>query len=686
MLISPVDTTVAPLDPLPVEQFDPAKDARKANVKRWLDKIDSAKKKWSADFERMRRNLKFVKGIQWEGQEGIESKKYVANLTIRAINQKVAMLYARNPKVVASKRERMDFALWDEKPESIVEAIESAQIALSQLGSIPPGVNAVLNDYEQGRERRKIYDRVGKTLTIASQYQMDTQTPEFKTQAKQLVRRVCVCGVGYIRVDFERTLAEGLTQSQTRSSVLDRVRQLQGLTKSMEKDGLGEESAEYDELQQLMLSTSMAEDEYDSVRLRERVVFDFPPATSIIPDENCRALKGFIGAKWICEEFPLPLSFVNAWYEVDIEAKSLTKSYDKLEIRKAGDVTGQEDPIVCVREVFDLATKTRFVVADGYEDYLETPAPVRPSVANFWPVEALTFNDVESDLDVETTPFPPSDVDLVFHSQKEWNRTREALRRQRRANAPRYMTPEGVLTDDDLEKLADSEDNEVVRLKGIATGVEPSKVLQAFPVAPLDTKLYDTGPLEQDIMFATGLQQANLGNAQPDVTATVGTIAEQSRMTVSASNVDDLDDCLSHVMNIAGQIMLQEFSEGTIRAIVGPGAVWPTVDKSEYLSEICLQIEAASSGRPNKAIEVANWERLAPILLQVANPTAVLKETIRRLDDKLDPIEFYPRTPMLDPVQGAGQPQMDAQPSQPLEKGSSGVAVPQIGAPPNKNL
>ena len=52
--------------------------------------------------------------------------------------------------------------------------------------------------------------------------------------------------------------------------------------------------------------------------------------------------------------------------------------------------------------------------------------------------------------------------------------------------------------------------------------------------------------------------------------------------------------------------------------------------------EIYLEIEAGSSGRPNQAQQLQNFERLAPILMQLpgVKPQFLAKEAIRRMDDK----------------------------------------------------
>jgi hypothetical protein len=79
-------------------------------------------------------------------------------------------------------------------------------------------------------------------------------------------------------------------------------------------------------------------------------------------------------------------------------------------------------------------------------------------------------------------------------------------------------------------------------------------------------------------------------------------------------------------------------SEEMVKQVVGPGAMWPTLTKAEVSRELYLEVEAGSSGRPNQAQQLQNFERLAPILMQLpgVKPQFLAKEAIRRMDDKLD--------------------------------------------------
>ena len=104
------------------------------------------------------------------------------------------------------------------------------------------------------------------------------------------------------------------------------------------------------------------------------------------------------------------------------------------------------------------------------------------------------------------------------------------------------------------------------------------------------------------------------------------------------SNIDDIDDLLTGIARNGSQILLQECSVDTVKRIVGEGAVWPDMSRQQIADELWLQIEAGSTGRPNQAQEIANAERIFPLLMQIPGikPEFLAKELIKRLDDKLD--------------------------------------------------
>jgi len=682
--------------------------SEKAIVKQWQTRVSDSKKHWSSDFKRMRENMEFVFGLQRPSQAAMEGDAYQANFTLRMINQKVATLYAKNPRVTASRRKRMDFALWDGKVETILQvgaqinaAMTMGQMLAQKTGNpamahaamqlVPPQAQSMMFDFQQGMERREIVNKVAETLEHVFHYQMDSQQPDFKIQMKQAVRRACITGVAYMRVQFVRDYETEPTASETRSSTLDRVKRAREILEKLDKQELDEDSPEVETLKSFVAGIAATSQGQDKTRIKERLVFDFPPATSIIPDENCRNLVGFVGARFVAQEFILPLEFVNAFYEVDIKvggegnAKEFNDGGEESPKNSEPKKMPQVKPRVCLWQVRDLDTKTDFVLVDGHDEWVQKPEPIDPEPSTFWDTFALVFNDCEVELGTKASIFPPSDVDLIKPMQREWNDAREDRRRDRRACQKKFIYPEGSIPEETLDKLENAETCNFVPIKGLKPDQDPRTVIGILDAGQINPALHDTGVLEQDFLLAVGAQEANIGPAQPNVTATNSNISEQSRITVASSNVDDLDMFLTQAALCGGELLLWEMHPDIVKHIAGVGGVWPDENRADFVNELNLETLAASSGRPNKAVDIANAREVMPLIMQAAGMPpeaqktiqAVIRYLCKTLDANIEPEDFFPTMPPM----GAPPPQAPPQAAPQAGKGRTPGRAPSKQVP-----
>jgi len=622
-----------------------------AAIREWHGKVDSAKARWEPDFKRMRANMRFATGRQWEGQKEIQGSQYVCNLTLKQISQKVANLYARDPQVDAKRRERMDYSIWDGEATSLLEAMQSRAM-YQQVGLQDMHAEALLRDFMQGKMQKELDEKVATTARIAAQRQIDLASPNFKRQMKKLVRRTITCGVGYVRLALVRNDETPLSEDRIGNMPADRMKEAMRLADELQE---GDENIETSSMAEQLRSIGVSMGvPVDDEELPEKITFDFLAPTSVIPDERCRSLSDFIGARFLCIEYALPLDEINAMFGTDIEESSKLNSKPQ-----EGKDENQTNacPSYIVREILNFRDRTHCYIMQGHDDYLRPPESLLPGLTGFWPVFSLTFNDVEVGLDEDdTTPFPPSDVDLILHPQREWNRSRNALRDLRNACSPKWMIRKGSMSEADIEKIHLAEPNEIVQLESVSADQKLSDLLAPIPVQAPDVAVFGTDPLVEDISLGGGMQEANMGVADPNVTATGVSVAEQSRIQVSSSNKDDLDEFLSSLMSAVGEMMFSEsgFSQETVVTLVGNGAVWPVQNRLPYKKQILLSIKAGSTGRPNKAIEVQNFNLIAPQLINAgANPLGVIQEGVRRLDDQLDVSNFLPIGGMGDPSMGA---------------------------------
>ena len=102
--MEPIEQQGIPQDAKQIDRDRPdVDDGRSELVGNWIKLIEDAKLYWKDVFQGMRNDEKFASGKQWPGQTP-DDDRYVANITLRHINQRVASIYAKNPRVRAILR------------------------------------------------------------------------------------------------------------------------------------------------------------------------------------------------------------------------------------------------------------------------------------------------------------------------------------------------------------------------------------------------------------------------------------------------------------------------------------------------------------------------------------------------------------------------------------------------------
>lgn len=614
--------------------------SREALVKRWLDDVLAARAHWGKDFERMRRNMKFAGGKQWPNQK-TEDDRFMVNLVQRVIKSTVASLYAKNPKVIAKRRDRMDFKVWDGRAETIQQAQQSlmmaSQVAMTgalgnpAMDATVQQAQAVLMDFQQGTQRRTMLEKVGKTLVLLMDYYLSENEPGFKLQMKQMVRRARTTGVGYVKLGFQREMELSETQDRQLADMAARLALIGRLSADLADGEIDPYAAEAEELR---LATAALQSEPEVV-VREGLTYDFPHSTRIIPSISTEKLMGWVGSEWVAEEIMLSADRVKELYGVDLGKsfkpyRTVAGSPEGGETRRISD---HRKGLACVFHVYDKATGMQFVVCEGYPDFLAEPAPPPVFIEQFFPYFAVTFNDVEDEGEL----FPKSDVELLTHIQKEYNRSKEALRQHRIANRPLYFSPKGAFEEDEVQALTNYAAHSVVQLNGLEKGRPVTDLIAPVMKHGVDPNLYETGSLFEDIMRVTGNAEANIGGTGSS-SATESNIAEASRQGSLGLDSDDLDEMLTSLFRASGSVLLDQLTVETVRELVGEGAVWPQLSRAEIAREVWLEVKGGSSGRPNQAREAANFERIYPLLVQVpgVSPRWLAERAVQIADDDVD--------------------------------------------------
>jgi hypothetical protein len=523
------------------------------------------------------------------------------------------------------------YSLWDgttEQIEGILQKIMMQQQMVAQgIPSPGPDPNdlAILEEIKTVSQYEQQVEKLGKTLEILWDYYTKEQATNFKSQMKALVRRAKVSGAAYCQLGYQRVLEPNPDVSAKIQDITSKIKNVESTLDQVGDDQIHDGQAA---LEELRLNLRDLQDK-EMIVVREGPVFSWPKVRDIILDPDVTHVKTLEGCGWYAREYLMTPKRVFEVYGVRI-GNNYTKRYrvDESGKQRRND---RKESECCVYEVFDERNHQQFAITEGYPDFLLEPQDPSVKLERFWNLFPLVFNEIES----EEEKFPPSDVWLMRHPQKDVNRARQGLREHRNANRPKYMVGAGALEDEDKRKIAQSEAHAIIELAGLQPGEDLAKKLQKFDHTGIDPNQYQVEEHHKDILRSVGSSEAAMGGVSGG-TATENSIAESARSASQADNVDELDDFLGELAKSVGHLMMLELERETVVEICGPGAVWPDTRPTREMiaKDLELEIEAGSSGRPNKAAELANLERAAPYVLQIPGVSA--KPLAKKYADLLD--------------------------------------------------
>lgn len=626
----------APTVEKPKEEKPEIDEATKQFVTEWTSRIVNAREYWQPTFKRMRKCMKIAKfgdTEEWTGKDE-DWGKYVVPIVKRHINQAVAQLYAKNPKTFAERKKRRMSTVWDGDMQTLNDAMMRQQVAAdaaSQGMTVPadPMADAIIQDAQSVQQYIKMMDGLTDTLNILDEYFMNEQAAGYKQQFKALTRRIKVCGIGYVTLNYQRLLRKQPDVAGKIQDTSDQIARVEQLLREASRDTLEDDSAKLEELR--LSLAELQSKEY--VIAREGPVHGFPRSTAIILDPCVQHVKTLSGCNWYAEERELTPEDIEEEFKVDVRSDFKRYSPSGDGKPKWSDKQGKavKSDLARVWRIQDKRSGLEFTICEGYPGYLKAPACPDVKIERFFNLFVGVFNECED----EDEQIPPSDVWDTRHTQRQMNEARQGLAEHRRQNKPGTCGPTAALTENDLKKLSTRVSGDHIEIAGLAQDEDIRKKIMPIPTVPIDAALYDVDPIYGDMLRTVGSQAATQGTTTGD-TATESAIANAAREVSDASAIDDLDDLLSDLAKSRGQLMLLELSKDTVIEIVGPGAVWPDMPQTreDIAKDLVLDIKAGSSGRPNKAAKIANMERAMPTLVQIpgVNPTPVGEEYLQLLE------------------------------------------------------
>jgi len=615
--------------------YNDVPDQRKNFVQSLLDDVENAELYFADDFAQMERNEYIVKHGR---NERTPRNFYVSNICQRHVHSKTSELYARNPTIEAKPKDRMRYEIYDGNPDTIQQAVTEFVTAQQEGRPPQPGTTELLQDYERGRSRENVIKRIGKTMELGCTYFMKECDPPFKDQLKKTVKRTITNFVGYVELDFQRDMVgDDISIQSDIDDHRQRIAHIEHLTKEVsEGENIHEGDSELEELR-LALKALEAQEE---ITLREGLTFGFPASNSIIIDPNCTQIKGFVGADWICKKILMSPLKASTVYKMDIGeagAEVFSKQRDDAEDETATGAKAQE--YIKVYRIYHKITGLVYDITPGFHDFLSEPAPPNVTLQRFWPIYVLAPNDIEN----QNSIYGSSDIQLITPMQNEINSARQGFREHRLASRPKYGVGKGMLSQEDLEQLANHPANAILQLQGLQGSQKIQDVLQPIPTIGVDQNLYQTNQFQEDVTQVTGQSEAARGGTNAGVSATQTSVAQSASSATIESHTDELDDFLSEIFRGCGEIMLREMSLEQMKRIVGVGAVWPELTNSDIQEELELGILGGSSGKRNAAAELGKLERVSQFILQIPGfkPKAFAKDLLDELDSKKNIDDYF---------------------------------------------
>lgn len=315
------------------------------------------------------------------------------------------------------------------------------------------------------------------------------------------------------------------------------------------------------------------------------------------------------------------------------------------------------DHLHIVWERYELHSRRRYVWIDGYSKFLINEVYSTTS-RYFYPYFLFYFNRVTGRF------MPLSDAKLQRPFNEEYNLLRTHDRAAKRASYNKYVVPAGVLTDEEKDKLESAAPEAVIELQNVKE-VEPYlKTIVGSNYEPLK---YDSTKCRADLDETGNVPASARGDTHGASFATSDQIANQTMNEQSDRYRGLLERGITeigvHILDIANDVL----PESHVKSRLGPGAVFPEIDRKTMWSSMQLEVVGGSMSKPNQARNLDLWKNIGGFLNSIGvgipggewqpNAPELLELVLDGMNIRKDPKELLTHAPPpIMPPSGMGGP------------------------------
>ena len=407
------------------------------------------------------------------------------------------------------------------------------------------------------------------------------------------------------------------------------------------------------------------------------LVIDRVLTDQLIIDPTIAEFDDYAQADWMCQVVPMRRQTVEETYKIKVKAtatiyesslqKAICAASERKTLRKTGADETDDDDQVAVLEIWDRVSQRVYTMVEGCDYFIREPYSPEKVGARWYPYFLLSYKATDGRFVSESL------VDLMEKLQAEHNETRETFVAHRKLCKPGYVASADV-DQRSIERFTDSVLGEVTVLRN-SDGQDVRNLITAKQFPPIDPQVYDTSLIRQDIEQCTGLQDAMRSTVVQAKTATEAQIMQQGLSGRVASFRDDVEDWLQEIAQYSAQVLLRELEEVDVARIMGdpvtqvdplsgvPFVVdrpyeWPMGLSAEQVNRLIrIKITAGSTGAPDKLSQQENWQKILPTLqglvqvlyqlkpqgLDTTPIETLLRETVKRFDDRIDADQLIPQ-------------------------------------------
>ena len=619
--IDPIADEQAVTDPVDKSDVIDENPERDELAAKWKKRIEFARKHWKTYHDRCKYNRELVANIDKEAKpDSADYNKVQANLIFGTISALVPVVYARAPEISVV-------------PKCPHEHAKAFANTLQEL------INAQIKE------------------------------ANLKEIGKDTVRSCVTTSIGCVKVIWQDSYYTNPMLKKRLDDAQDNLQHIDNLLTQLEADETGSVEEYQAKRQELVDSMTSIEQRLEA-SVASGVAIDHVLIDDLLIDPTVREFSDYPNANWIAQRIPMLKEDAEAQFHKRLKSATIYRlDEDKRNNNSIilTDETRQEkddETQVIVWEIWDKQNMTVYTIAEGCDYFLREPYSPEYVGARFYPFFLLPYAKVDGQF------YGPSIVDLTEKLQREHNEIREKLVKHREFIQPGYFVGSDIREKDIETITSDNDVGSITRLSVPSDNLRNVLVPKVYP--PVDGMLYDTSSLQQDWEQTTGLQDAMRSSINQAKTATEAQILQNSLTGRTAEFMDTLESWITDIAKYLAQIFVTNLDGMQVAQMLGKDSplevTWEQMDRDTAFQRMTISVVAGTSGAPNKASEQQVWGQLLPTLTQLlgqimqlqmsgGDPTPfvnLMKETVRRFDDRIEVEKFLP--PQLVQEQTMGNP------------------------------